>query len=213
MQYIEKGREPKSMIEKKIMGIQSFDDLDKTDIRTALIREQKYLCCYCSSRIMDDRSKVRIEHWYPESVSKDEGDFEMTIDYSNLLLACCGGKGRHIHCDRKKGNKKITINPQKKHHIQKIKYTKNGVIYSDDPAFDDDITSKLNLNTSHLKINRATIYDIVKLGLSKRDGLRTKAELEKMISKWRTYVGDGKHKEQYKVAEFFILKKLKKYYG
>jgi len=206
MQYIEKSREPKSFTEQKAKGIQSFDDLEKTDLRTSLIKEQGYLCCYCMSRIEDDRRKVKIEHWYPESESIKEGDRGRTIKYSNLLLACCGKYGEYECCDTKKGQKIIFVNPQKKNHIKKIKYRKDGTIYSEDADLNDDLNNKLNLNIKRHKENRRIIYDLVREKLSEFQGTCSEANINKMINKWST-TGLEKRKEYYMVAIYFLQKK------
>lgn len=56
MIYIQKGKEPVSLIQQKNIPSMSFDDLDKTEIRNQLLVEQKYLCAYCMRRIRDNNT-------------------------------------------------------------------------------------------------------------------------------------------------------------
>jgi uncharacterized protein (TIGR02646 family) len=209
MQHITKSKEPKNFTEKKAKGIQSFDDLDKTELRTSLIKEQGYICCYCMNRIIDDRNEVRIEHWYPESKSLEENDFGRTVNYSNLLLACKGVSEKDKHCDFNKENNIITVNPLNAAHIDKIKYKADGTIDSDEPEFKRDIDIILNLNTDRLKSNRADIYDIVRDQLSIKDGTRTKPEILKILEKWLKKDANGMQKTFYMVAVYFLRKKLR----
>lgn len=88
----------------------------KKDLRTALIKEQQYLCCYCCCRIENEGSKTKIEHFEPR-----EEYGQRMFDYDNLHLACPGEPSKEItiksedgkllkkrlrlHCDTSKGNK------------------------------------------------------------------------------------------------------------
>lgn len=210
MQKIVKTKEPRNFTEQKAKGIQSFDDLDKTALRTSLIAEQGYLCCYCMSRIQDNGRKVRIEHWYPESESRRENDIRRTIDYSNLFLACNGECNKEEYCDVHKKHKKISINPRNEGHINQIKYRKDGFIYCDITNFNDDINKTLNLNANVLKQNRQIVYDLVREKLSSFVGTCSNNDIQKMINKWESRSETGKNKEYYMVAVYFLKNKLNK---
>ena len=47
MRSISKGQEPRSLTEHKKQVGAIYDNANKDDIRTALVREQHALCCYC----------------------------------------------------------------------------------------------------------------------------------------------------------------------
>lgn len=59
-------------------------------LRTALSKEQGYICCYCGRKINGD---AVIEHFLP----KGKDICERTYNYENLLLACDGNKDEGIH--------------------------------------------------------------------------------------------------------------------
>jgi uncharacterized protein (TIGR02646 family) len=139
MKYIKKGKEPNSLTEYRKQKNAYFDGYpQKIDLRKSLLKEQKYICCYCMKRIsqnkveLDDsgEEQMRIEHW------KSKNKYpELQLTYNNLLGACTGNKGKpeHLqHCDVRKGNAELKINPTVFSCENLIKFKKNGKIYSDD---------------------------------------------------------------------------------
>ena len=107
-----------------------FDSLDKSVFREQLYREQKGLCAYCMKRVRNDGSSV-IEHYLPVDENR-----ESALDYENMMLCCDGGRSRtdgnhHILCcDASKGHQTITISPYNESQMSKIRYNKNGKIYT-----------------------------------------------------------------------------------
>lgn len=115
MQHIQKGEEPKELVNWKtkyqerlqaiyndatITGsvVWKFMDTDGRDVlctksllREILVSEQKYLCCYCGQRIQLD-TKTRIEHLNSKSVNK-----HLSYDYFNLLASCNGSTSDLIY--------------------------------------------------------------------------------------------------------------------
>ena len=68
------------------------DNADEYDaLKTKLIEEQGYICCYCGKRIQNDNS-TSIEHVKPKSIYKQE-----TLKFSNLLVSCNGSHKNQIH--------------------------------------------------------------------------------------------------------------------
>lgn len=65
---------------------------NKKALRTSLLKEQGYICCYCGRRILDHPSQSVIDHLLPKSRFK-----EKTYDYDNLLASCVGGSRNLIH--------------------------------------------------------------------------------------------------------------------
>ena len=126
-----------------------FEQLPKDKIRTHLLQEQHYLCAYCMKRIQDNPLETTIEHWYPLDKDKDKA-----LDYKNMLAVCKGGatidleegQKRALCCDAYKGNAEIAINPLNEIHMNKIKYTRKGIVYTDDEGLDCDINNVLRLN-------------------------------------------------------------------
>ncbi len=59
---------------------------EKVDLKTDLVTEQGYLCCYCQKRIYIG-SNTQIEQFIPRSL-----DALQMFDYNNLLASCDGGQ-------------------------------------------------------------------------------------------------------------------------
>ena len=86
---------------------------------------------------------MKIEHWAPQSIYNGQNGTDRRLDYSNLLGACRGNEGqpsRLHHCDSRKGDTEIKINPTLPICEQQIYYSFSGEILSSDP----DITEDLN---------------------------------------------------------------------
>ncbi len=86
------------------------NDYYKALLRTALITEQLYLCCYCHDAIQNEGSYAPIEHFLPKETYKDG-----TFKYTNLFVSCNGGqkepaKPRILHCDTFKGQEDPSLN-------------------------------------------------------------------------------------------------------
>lgn len=75
----------------------------KQSIKTALLAEQKYICCYCENRV--EATTSHIEHLFPQSSYP-----QRQLDYSNLLASCEAG-GRKSHCGHKKDRQLLPITP------------------------------------------------------------------------------------------------------
>ena len=54
----------------------------KTALKESLVKRQKYLCCYCESRVTSETS--HIEHIEPQY----GGLSEKTMEYSNMAISC-----------------------------------------------------------------------------------------------------------------------------
>ena len=104
-------------------------------------------------RRIEDTSGTTIDHWKPI-----EKNVDGALDYGNMLGVCDGGRttdkgswpdGRHILCcDAAKGDREITINPYNESHMDKIRYSEDGTIYTHpkDEILDGDINDVLHLN-------------------------------------------------------------------
>lgn len=147
-------REEKALLEKRDpqSARDAFDCLDKRLIREYLIKEQHGLCGYCMRRI-ENKATTTIDHWEPI-----EKNVDGALDYGNMIGVCDGGSkvkesdledGRRILCcDAAKGNQEITISPYNKSHMDKIRYSENGTIYTHprDEILERDINDVLHLN-------------------------------------------------------------------
>ena len=192
MKRIIKSQEPQSLTNyRSTIPADSKNNKDnynnyrnKDDLRKSLLTEQGHICCYCMQRISID--KMKIEHWKPQNIHP-----ELQLDYNNLLGACKGGEGsppQSQHCDTRKGDKQITINPLDNHKNCEdlIKYSTNGKIYSSDETINNELNEILNLNMQTLVINRREVLRIVIENLKTKypKGTWTAAVLNKEIQKW-----------------------------
>ncbi|MDM8565462.1 retron system putative HNH endonuclease [Candidatus Halobeggiatoa sp. HSG11] len=211
MKLINKGKEPNSLTSHRKKSNATYDNYDKDDLRNALVKEQGYICCYCMQRIEPNIEKMKIEHH--KSQKKNP---ELQLNYQNLLGACIGNEGqpkRLQHCDTHKGDSEITINPiDKIKNCEKlIKYGKDGRIYSDDLAINNDLNEILNLNTERLKDHRSAIRKSVNDTITKIKGKKSawdNSKIQKMLEKYQSKDIEGKYKPYCQVIIFFLKKRL-----
>jgi hypothetical protein len=111
------------------------------------------------------------------------------------------------HCDTKKANATLTINPldNLKNSEVLIKYLSNGIIYSDDTTIND----VLNLNMQTLANNRKKVLDIIlqQLTNEKPKGDWTVAILNTKIQEWSNKQKDDKFKPYCQIAIYYLKKK------
>ena len=162
MRTITKGVEPASLSVHRGMSYSDYDNYkEKDELRDALVKEQRGLCCYCMGQISSDWGSIKVEHWRCRSQYRCR-----QLDYSNLLGACLGGKGysrRFQHCDTYKENKDLRWNPADPlHDIEtQLLYTADGGIESDDAEFNTQLEEVLNLNLSVLMTQRRRVLDAI----------------------------------------------------
>jgi uncharacterized protein (TIGR02646 family) len=192
MKKIIKQSEPRSLVEHRSQANANYDNYpDKDKLRESLLKEQGYICCYCMSRIKLD--EMKIEHWQPQTKYTSR-----QLDYRNLLGACIGNQGarpQNQHCDTKKGDSEITINPIEgnKNCENLIKYRPDGKIYSDDVSVNQDLNESLNLNLGFLKKNRKDALNVVIRKLDEKFSNKTWAKItvQKEIDKLNTKDENG----------------------
>ncbi len=162
MRMIAKGAEPVSLTTHRSTPHCDYDNYpDKDTLRTALVAEQRGLCCYCMCRIEERPASMKIEHWrcranYPER----------ELDYRNLLASCRGGEGMardRQHCDTSKADDDLLWNPadSQRRVENRIRYGTDGAIQSDDPRFDRQLNDVLNLNLPRIRNQRKASLDSV----------------------------------------------------
>ncbi len=100
----------------------------KYDLKTALLKEQNSLCCYCNVEIKNDHNTT-IKHLKPKEGTKNQ---HLIFDYDNLLASCNGNrkepKPRVLHCDAEKDIKEIDLTPKMSECETEIIYAENGGI-------------------------------------------------------------------------------------
>lgn len=215
MIHIKKNTPPKKFQEFKQQNSHAhFDDMPtdvKAILRQSLLEEQGYLCAYCMSKIQDDPHKTKIEHYEPRNNQNE-------LEYSNLLVVCTGNSSgtsfERQHCDTKKGNLHLHIDPQNIDHIRCISYLSDGTIYAkDNPDFDDDLNSTLNLNDKYgyLKSARKRALDDLKKGIKQKLGTKTagRALLEKLLRFYQSKDQNDKRQPYCGILIDYLLKRLK----
>ena len=124
-----------------------------------------------------------IEHYTPRN--GEFGNVSLSLNYKNLFAVCDESRNaQHCnkHCDVSKGDKLLHINPCNRSHIEKIYYTADGKIYSEDIDFNNDLNKILNLNLLKLKNNRRTAYMTYFKELnSRKSGNWTKEYIQKAL--------------------------------
>lgn len=209
MKHILKGSEPESLTLHRGNKHSNYDNYrDKDALRDSLMAEQGNICCYCMRRI--NKSEMKIEHWAPRINYPAK-----QLEYNNLFASCDGGEGypKHLqHCDTRKGEDVITINPADKYHNCEnfVCYGSDGTIYSNNKQFDKDLDNTLNLNLPSLSNNRKAVLDGAIAGLRKRrpDGAWTKVFLQGEINTWQTRGKDGQFREYCQVVVYYLKRKL-----
>ncbi|WPB77117.1 retron system putative HNH endonuclease [Archangium violaceum] len=162
MRYIHKGQEPEGLLEYRLTPHATYEGLPqevKDELRERLAREQGFLCCYCMQRIKPEADGMKIEHWASQSAPSTR---HRQLDWKNLLGACKGGEGspqRQQHCDTRKGDTPIQVNPTDEGCERLVRFLADGTIASQDSAIDGDLNQTLNLNQARLKHNRRAILD------------------------------------------------------
>ena len=220
MIYIEKLPEPQELLQCKREGIENYYDLrspERTAIKEQLYREQKGLCAYCMRRLK--KESMQIEHYIPQHSEEGEYRSELSIDYHNMLGVCPGGKGptasrkNDLTCDQHRGNVSLTVDPLKRDSVEKIKYSTDGKIYSDDPDIDKDLDQTLNLNcvSARLKENRKAAMDKFTAIIMKEHGKKplSKNEWNKLKSHYYDGDKDGNRIEYAGIILYTIEKKLR----
>ena len=162
MRAITKGQEPRSLVEHRANTHSDYGNYaDKDGLRTALVRDQRGLCCYCMTRIEATGTAMKIEHWRCQSRHAN-----LELSYSNLLAACLGGHGQpedKQHCDTRKGEQDLKFSPADSAHRieQRIRFELDGTIASSDVDFDKQLNDVLNLNLPLLKNRRKGVLDAI----------------------------------------------------
>jgi uncharacterized protein (TIGR02646 family) len=193
MRAITKGQEPRSLVEHRANTPSDYASYaEKGDLRAALVRDQRGLCCYCMTRVEPTGTGMKIEHWRCQSRNPD-----VELAYSNLLAACRGGHGQPEtlqHCDTRKGEQDLKFNPADPSHSieQRIRFEPDGTIASSDTDFDTQLNDVLGLNLQMLKNRRKGVLSGI-LEWWKREKARLKGPVprEQLARERARRAGDG----------------------
>lgn len=159
MKYIHKSKEPKSLTEfnkrlgNKTPNWKAFTQSVKNEVYESLLKEQGYICCYCSRPI--SRKQCHIEHFKPKSVYK-----HLTFNYTNLIASCQGEDEDRprvpVHCGHKKQawyDEELMVSPLNPNCADFFKYSGFGeILPTDDP--DKQLAAKTTVAKLALDINK-----------------------------------------------------------
>ena len=189
MRAIAKGPEPESLIVHRKQPHSDYGNYaEKDDLRHALVKEQRGLCCYCMGPISPGSACMKIEHWRCQADYPKE-----QLTYQNLLGACLGAQGkppRHQHCDTRKENRDLAWNPANPaHHIElRLRYESDGSIRANDSNFHSQLCDVLNLNLPMLKNNRKVVLSAVLEWWEDENRLRGPVPRDRLVRKREEYV-------------------------
>lgn len=217
MKYIQKHikNEPVSLKATRSTPGATFGDCKKSDIRTALLIEQGYICAYCMRRIDDamtnGKPNTRIEHYGAQSHEES-----LRMNYLNMLGVCDGNEGNPKHlqtCDKRRGNQTLTLDPRTRVCEDLIAYQDNGTIYAKKEGEDKELNEVLGLNNENLIRERFSVVKIARERMQryyrkkKKNQSWTKSDLTKEIKYWSTQK-DNKYPEYCRIAIYYLEKKL-----
>ena len=138
-----KGGEPKALTEARRdirntpdapFDYSSLQGENKRKVLEALVVEQGHLCAYCMCRIGTDNSPATIEHIIPQHPTSLNPDDGLSLSYKNMLAVCDGRNG--ATCDKRRGNRPLTVNPTKPETLASIIYQRDGTIRSNNLEID-----------------------------------------------------------------------------
>lgn len=205
MKHIVKGSTPASLVYHRKQLHATYDNYkEKDDVRTSLLQEQGYICCYCMSRI--DKGSMKIEHWLSQSNHQNRA-----LDYKIMLGVCLGFQKLPYNqqcCDSHRQNKDLTIDPTNQAMVDTIKYDASGKISSENADVDYDLNVTLNLNIELLKENRKAVLRAVIKFIGKRKDGWNEADIRRAIRFYSGRDENGAHVPYCQVALWFLRKRL-----
>lgn len=208
---IDKSKEPKSWTQHRLTPGAKYEATP--DLKDSLLEEQGYICAYCMRRIpVSDKGTdetTRIEHVNPQSsLSREEA-----MDYRNMVICCPGAMAstskKQCHCDRHKGESKVSFNPFDQNFLNTLSYKSDGTIKSSNGKYDKELNDVLNLNIAILKANRKAVRKQLIESLGAR--VWKKGDIEKILKTYSEKDSEGKKKEYCGVVIEYLTKKLRQF--
>lgn len=222
MRKIIKGTEPASLTKHRRIDKTDYEGYrEKDQLRKALVKEQRGICCYCMGRITPKINKMKIEHFLSHSGHPDE-----RLVYSNLFGACLGNMNADAekHCDTLKKSKEFHFHMCSSGNIHTdIEYRNDGVIFSNIELLNKEIGGEydelkgkftpgvLNLNISGLiNARKNTLQGFIDTYLKIGKGKLNKEMLVRQRDKWSGVSNDDELQPYCMIVVYYIEKKLAK---
>lgn len=209
MKHIIKGSEPPSLLQYRQTQDANYDGYHpKEPLKQALLKEQGYICCYCMQRISQEN--MEIEHWKPESKYP-----ELQIDYKNLLASCSGNRGKRKsdqHCNPRKADQEITINPLYPQNCENYISSSKGTIVYHDETINSQVNDILNLNLQTLIDNRKIALDAVIEVLNRKFPQKTWSQeaIKKKLDEINSKDAEGKYSPYCQYIINYLSRRLNK---
>jgi uncharacterized protein (TIGR02646 family) len=200
---IRKGPEPASLTTYRLRGdatYEGYPERDKDQLRRALLREQRGICCYCGGKIVAARGGMKIEHWQSQSAYPRE-----QLAYWNLLGACMGGEGQpreSQHCDTYKGDRELSRNPADPAHWPglAVRFRGDGEIRADFEPLNQELDDVLHLNLAVLKNRRKAVLDGFTSAIRKTGAVAW----ERRLAEWE----EGELRPYSQIVTYWLLKRM-----
>ncbi|NDD63354.1 MAG: TIGR02646 family protein [Acidobacteria bacterium] len=156
MKHIVKREEPEAFINWKSLSNDdwqpTFGNLPgevKNVVRSALMAEQGWICCYCERRLSVEDS--HLEHLRPQSDPEVD-----PLDFGNLLCSCQNqiSRGEPRHCGNLKDNwnePEMMVSPLDPNCESRFAYDGDGFIR---PVIDDDRCARMTIEKLGLAISK-----------------------------------------------------------
>jgi len=173
----------------------------------ALLREQGYICAYCTRRIPtkskeDQNTNSKIDH-----IRSQADNAGLQLSYDNMAICCPGYLDRKEHCDTLKKKQNLTFDLYSDTLQNGITYgSKDGKLESSNAGWQKEIETVLNLNHPRLSSNRAGRLSGLKRVLKK--GKWNKSSLTKKLGTWTDFDAAGKKKEYCGIVIWYLKRKL-----
>jgi uncharacterized protein (TIGR02646 family) len=176
MRLIRKGAEPPLLLAyRKTQGARygGLPAEAKVELRSALVRDQHGLCCFCMQRVearVAPELKVKIAHRVPQAV-----DPARDLEWNNLFAACHGNEGaphERQHCDTRQGKEELRVSPREPAHVASLSYTVRGEIRTSRDDLRKDLAKTLNLNDPALCNARREARESLLRAMAQRAGKR-----------------------------------------
>jgi uncharacterized protein (TIGR02646 family) len=209
MKHIIKGEEPTQFAEWKALANAewqpTYSDLrgeEKAAVKTALMEEQGYICCYCERKL--DNEDSHIEHIIPQSENSITA-----LDFSNMACSCQKpkNKGIPLHCGNKKGNwyeANSFVSPLDPDCEQCFIFTGDGHIH---PAEHRNEAAKKTI--SHLDLDIPKLVALREAAISIfQDEILTQDEVQKFAIKYLEKTPQGTFNEFWTTIKYLFAREI-----
>lgn len=214
MRRIKKSHEPKALTEHRALKVAvTYGNAPKDAkdaMRHALFNEQEGLCAYCMDRLSaPEVGAMTIEHHAAQST-----DNTRTLTWSNLLGVCLGGEGMENSpkwCDKRRGNKVLTLNPTDAEIEREIRYRDDGTIVAVNPAKQSTLDEALGLNIKRHVDARQSVFDAFLdwMKKAKPHGTWTHQDYSALLAKF-TRGRDGRTRAYIGIVEWYVRAQAQK---